>query len=88
MRFDLSDKEWAVIEPLLPPRRQGGERRDDRQVLNGIFHVLRTGVPWDDVPERYAPRGTIYNRFNRWPSKASGRPSSQRFKRAVRARWR
>ena len=66
MRFDLSDKEWAVIEPLLPPTRQGGERRDDREVLNGIFYVLRTGVPWDDVPERYGPRGTIYNRFNRW----------------------
>jgi transposase len=66
MRFDLTDKEWSIIEPLLPATRQGGERRDDRQVLNGIFYVLRTGAPWDDVPARYGPSGTIYNRFNRW----------------------
>lgn len=66
MRFDLTDEEWMVIKPLLPPVRQGGARRDDRQVLNGIFYVLRTGIPWDDLPERYGPSGTVYNRFNRW----------------------
>lgn len=66
MRFDLTDKEWAVIEPLLPPTRQGGERSDDRRVLNGIFYALRTGIPWDDMPERYGPHTTVYNRFNRW----------------------
>lgn len=66
MRFDLTDEEWSIIEPLLPPTRQGGERRDDRQVLNGIFYVLRTGVPWDDLPARYGPHTTAYNRFNRW----------------------
>ncbi len=66
MRFDLSDAEFAIIEPLLPPIRQGGERRDDRQVLNGIFYVLRTGMPWADLPARYGPHTTVYNRFNRW----------------------
>ena len=66
MRFDLTDKEWAIIERHLPPIRQGGERADDRKTLNGIFYVLRTGIPWDDVPARYGPRGTIYNRFKRW----------------------
>ncbi len=66
MRFDLSDAEFGLIEPLLPPTRQGGERRDDRQVLNGIFYVLRTGIPWDDLPARYGPHTTVYNRFNRW----------------------
>ena len=66
MRFDLSDEEWAVIEPLLPPVRQGGERSDDRRVLNGIFYVLRTGIPWADLPARYGPHTTVYNRFNRW----------------------
>lgn len=70
-RFDLSDEEWALIEPLLPPRwrRQGGRPRDeesDRRVLNGIFYVLRTGCPWRDLPERYGPPTTVYNRFNRW----------------------
>ena len=66
MRFDLSDREWEIIKPLLPPTRQGGERADDRRVLNGIFYVLRTGIPWDDVPSRYGPPTTIYNRFRRW----------------------
>ena len=66
MRFDLSDREWEIIEPLLPPTRQGGERADDRRVLNGIFYVLRTGIPWDDLPSRYGPPTTVYNRFRRW----------------------
>jgi transposase len=66
MRFDLSDKEWALIEPLLPQDVRGKERVDDRRVMNGIFYVLRTGCPWRDLPERYGPRTTVYNRFNRW----------------------
>jgi len=66
MRFDLSDREWEIIAALLPPTRQGGERADDRRVLNGIFYVLRTGIPWDDVPSRYGLPTTIYNRFRRW----------------------
>ena len=40
MRFDLSDREWEIIQGLLPPTRQGGERSDDRRVLNGIFYCL------------------------------------------------
>jgi transposase len=65
-RFDLSDKEWAIIEPLLPNKPRGVPRVDDRRVLNGIFWVLRTGAPWEDMPSRYGPRTTVYNRFNRW----------------------
>lgn len=70
-RFDLTDEEWAIIEPLLPSRtkKQGGRPRDqetDRRILNGIFFVLRTGCPWRDLPERYGPYTTVYNRFNRW----------------------
>ena len=65
-RFDLSDEEWAVIEPLLPAKGRGGGRNDDRRVLNGIFYILRTGAPWRDLPERYGPRTTVYNRYNRW----------------------
>jgi transposase len=44
MRFDLTDEEWSIIGPMLPATRQGGERQDDRQVLDGIFYVPRTGV--------------------------------------------
>ena len=65
-RFDLSDAEWRIIEPLLPNKPRGVARVDDRRVLNGIFYILRTGSPWRDLPERYGPYTTVYNRFNRW----------------------
>lgn len=65
-RFDLSDVEWRLIEPLLPNKPRGVARVNDRRVLNGIFYVLRTGSPWRDLPERYGPYTTVYNRFNRW----------------------
>src|SRR5580693_5059805 len=65
-RFDLSDAEWALIRPLLPNKPRGVSRVNDRRVLNGIFWVLRTGAPWRDLPERYGPYTTAYNRFNRW----------------------
>jgi transposase len=66
MRYDLSDFEWSVIEPVLPKGRPGPRRQDDRRVMNGIFWVLRAGAPWRDLPERYGPYTTAYNRFNRW----------------------
>ena len=65
MRFDLTDEEWVLLEPLLPSKRKSG-RQDDRRVMSGIFYILRTGAPWRDLPERYGPHTTIYNRFNRW----------------------
>ena len=65
-RYDLSEAEWRLIEPLLPNKPRGVARADDRRVLNGIFWVLRSGAFWSDVPERYGPPTTIYNRFNRW----------------------
>jgi transposase len=65
-RFELSDAEWSIIAPLLPNKPRGVPRVDDRRVLNGIFYVLRTGAPWRDLPDRYGPYTTIYNRYNRW----------------------
>jgi len=65
-RFDLSDEEWAVISGLLPKQWRGPKRKDDRKILNGIFYILRTGAPWRDLPERYGPRTTVYNRYVRW----------------------
>lgn len=65
MRFDLSDEEWALLEPLMPRSRMSA-RVDDRKVMNAIFYVLRTGMPWRDLPDRYGPYTTAYNRFNRW----------------------
>jgi len=66
MRFDLTDEEWELLEPMLPSRRKSA-RVDDRRILNAIFYVLRTGMLWRDLPERYGPCTTAYNRFNRWP---------------------
>jgi transposase len=65
-RFDLTDFEWSVIQPLLPTKVRGVPRVDDRRVLNGIFWRLRTGAPWADIPARYGPPTTCVNRFNRW----------------------
>ena len=71
-RYELSDSEWNVILPLLPNKTRGKPHVDDRRVLNGIFWVLRAGVPWADLPERYGPPTTIYNRFNRWRKAGCG----------------
>lgn len=55
-----------IIAPLLPNKSRGVPRVDDRRVLNGIFWRFRTGSPWADIPERYGPYTTCYNRFVRW----------------------
>ena len=64
-RFDLTDFEWDVIQPLLPTKVRGVKRADDRKVLNGIFWRLRTGAPWADIPARYGPHTTCVNRWRR-----------------------
>jgi len=65
-RYELTDFEWSIIQPLLPNKPRGVPRVDDRRVLNGILWRFRTGSPWADVPERYGPHTTCYNRFVRW----------------------
>ena len=65
-RYELSDFEWSIIEPLLPNKPGGVARSDGRKVLNGIYCRLRTGSPWAEIPERYGPATTRYNRFVRW----------------------
>jgi len=62
----LSDAEWAKIEPLMPRGRRGAHRVDDRRVISGIVHMLRSGARWRDCPPSYGPYTTVYNRFNRW----------------------
>jgi len=62
----LSDAEWASIEPYLPRGRRGAHRVDDRRVISGIVHMLRSGARWRDCPSVYGPYTTVYNRFNRW----------------------
>ena len=64
--FWLSEEAWAAIEPHLPHGRPGKPRVDDRRVISGILHVLKTGCRWRDVPSDYGPATTIYNRYSRW----------------------
>lgn len=56
----------AVIAPLLPTNTRGIERVDVRRVINRILWRFRTGSSWRDLPERYGPRTTLYDRFSRW----------------------
>jgi transposase len=72
--FWLTDQQWSAIRPLLPHNRPSARRVDDRRVISGIVHVLKSGCRWKDCPRRYGPATTIYNRFHRW----SGRGLWQR----------
>ena len=64
--FWLNDDQWRQIEPHLPKDVRGKERVDDRRVISGILHVIKSGCRWSDCPPEYGPYTTIYNRFNRW----------------------
>ena len=64
-RFDRTDFEWSVIQPVLPDKPRGVPRVDDRRVLNDIFRGLRTGPRRADIPEHYGPYPTCVNRFDR-----------------------
>jgi transposase len=64
--FWLSDEQWDRIKPHLPTKVRGVERVDDRRVISGIVHILKSGCRWCDCPEAYGPPTTIYNRFARW----------------------
>ena len=64
--FWLSDDQWRQIEPHLPTDVRGKDRVDDRRVISGILHVLKSGCRWCDCPPEYGPHTTIYNRFVRW----------------------
>ncbi len=68
-RFWLTDAQFAKIAPHLPTGTRGKPRVDDRRVISGIIHVLKSGGRWVDAPEVYGPRKTLYNRFVRWAAK-------------------
>ena len=64
--FWLSDEQWRKIKPFLPTDVRGKDRVDDRRVISGILHILKSGCRWCDCPAEYGPPTTIYNRFVRW----------------------
>jgi transposase len=65
---DLTDAEWALVAPLIPPAKRGGRRRtvDVREVLNGIFYVLSTGCQWRALPKDLPPRSTVHEYLQLW----------------------
>ena len=66
-RYELTDEEWAMIEPLIPPPAHTGRpRRAPREMWNALFWVLRSGAPWRDLPERFGPWESAYSHFNTW----------------------
>jgi transposase len=67
-RGDLTNEQWARLEPLLPPQKphSGRPNEDHRRIINGILWLLRTGAPWEDLPSRYGTRGTVSSRYYRW----------------------
>jgi transposase len=66
-RYELTDDEWAIIEPLIPPPAHTGRpRRAPREMWNACFWVLRSGAPWRDLPERFGPWESAYAHFNTW----------------------
>ena len=67
--FWLTEAQFERLAPLLPTDTRGKPRVDDRRVISGIIHVLKSGGRWVDAPDVYGPRKTLYNRFVRWAAK-------------------
>ena len=68
-RHELSDVEWLLVESVLPRQRQGGRGRPpktNREMLNAMMWILKTGAPWRDLPERFGPWQSVYHYFSQW----------------------
>jgi transposase len=65
---DLTDEEWSLVAPLIPPAKRGGRKRavNLRQVVNGLMYVLSTGCQWRYLPKDLPPKGTVYGYFDLW----------------------
>jgi len=74
--FWLTEDQFNRLAPLLPSDTRGKPRVDDRRVISGIVHVLKSGSRWIDAPDVYGPHKTLYNRFVRWAAKGAGSTSS------------
>jgi transposase len=65
-RHELSDEDWRLVAPLLPKQARDGRWNDHHTTLSGMLRILRTGVPWRDLPERFGRWQSVYDRFGRW----------------------
>jgi putative transposase len=82
---DLTDDQWALIEPLIPVYKVGRPRTNDmREVLNAIFYLNRSGCPWDMLPHDLPAKSTVYNHFARWRDDGTWQTIIDVLRRAVR----
>src|SRR5881409_1874661 len=65
-RYEFTDDQWTLIQPLIPQAKTGRRLKDPRARLNAMFWMLRSGAPWRDLPERFGPWKTVYHHFNSW----------------------
>ncbi len=65
---DLTDAEWGLVEPLIPPAKRGGRKRDVnlREVVNGVMYLLSTGCQWRALPKDLPPRSTVFGYLDLW----------------------
>lgn len=65
---DVTDEEWAVLDPLIPAAKRGGNKRtvDIREVVNGVMYILSSGCQWRAIPKDLPPRSTVHDYFVRW----------------------
>ena len=65
---DLTDEQWHIIEPMIPPEKHGGRHRtvDMREVINAILYILRTGCQWRNLPHDFPPWGTVHYLYRLW----------------------
>jgi transposase len=65
---DLTDEEWALVEPMIPPAKRGGGKRtaDMREVVNAVMYVLSTGCQWRALPKDLPPRSTVHGYLDLW----------------------
>ena len=78
---DLTDEEWALVEPLIAPAKRGGNRRHVvvREVVNGLMYILSTGCQWRAIAKDLPPRSTLYDYFDLWAWTARSIASTTRF---------
>ena len=83
---DLSDEEWKIIAPMLPPAKPGGRPRstDMRQVCNGIYYHLKTGCQWEYLPRNFPPGSTVYSYYRKWQKKGTWETINQKMRELVR----
>jgi transposase len=83
---DMTDEEWTILEPLIPDSRSGGRpgSANMHEVMNGIFYVLRGGIPWRFLPKEFPPWQTVYHYFRLWRMDGTWEMMNARLREQVR----